>query len=273
MNSLVERYSPVRPDAELRIVVQAEHGVSCGAHHDLELVEVVRARRIARGRDRDALIPAKPEQERGARLERSERELREDPAPRLVVVEHDRVAVVVLAANAQRIARVVHRARPDRHVGQRTEHRVPGLLVEDLEGDVVHLDVVLQPYVAVIVGWPGHEAGEDGVVEIAHALEARTGRWRNRRAEVELGNGVGGGRLRRGQQPSRLSRLSPLSQDIQAIDGLPDLGCRATPTRQRGEGRGRVDVTEPIALTEEEAIDHDGAVVFGTARRREGERQ
>ena len=109
------------------------------------------------------------------------------------------------------IAVRVHGARPDGHVGQGAEDTGSGLLVEDLERDVVHLHVVARTYVAVVVGRPDHEAGGEAVVVVANPLEAGSRCGGQRGPESELGHGVGD----RAPEPrpagaSRRRRPSPL---------------------------------------------------------------
>ena len=113
-----------RPDAELGIVVELR------LVHE-ELVCAPARGRIARIRDRDALVE-RP-------LARAvERELRDHPALRELVVEHDRVAVVVRAAERpsrkDRVARgrghdLSARLRVDRVVGVDPFHVVVGAYV------------------------------------------------------------------------------------------------------------------------------------------------
>ena len=136
---------PVRPHAELRVVVEDAAG-------DDVVVAEPRAGRVAGLRHRDALV----ERRRGG-------ELAEHPPVRHVVVEDDRVAVVPgLAVPAE--------AGPQRVVGERAQEALSRPAV-DREDQVHGLHVVVGADVPVGVRGRGTRADRGLVVVVVQALE------------------------------------------------------------------------------------------------------
>ena len=150
----------VLPDPELRVVEEVRA--------EVEVVAVVGAGRVARSRDGDALFG------RGAGRKRARGavELADHPAAGELVVEHDRVALVLGLAEAAEPA-------PERRDRNRAEQR-GAALVEDLEGGVDDLDVLRLAGLAVRVGREAR-AGH----RLVHALEGQ-----RRRGHVRGGRRV-----------------------------------------------------------------------------------
>jgi hypothetical protein len=119
----------VGPDAQLGIVVQQVA--------ERVLVELVRSRRIGGLRDRDAL-------RKGPALEAGERELRQHPAVRQLVVDRDRVAVVCQRA-------VAAEAREQQVAEDRPRQALAVGLAVDGEGGVDPLHVLRLAHGAVRV--------------------------------------------------------------------------------------------------------------------------
>ena len=118
-----------RPDAELRIVVEL-------GRVDGEVVRAPACGRVARVRDRDALVERRD-------VAADEGELGRDPAVRELIVEHDRVSV------AQRGA--MRRAREEPGVDRRGRDHLRPRLCPDREVLVDDLHVVVRAHVAVRV--------------------------------------------------------------------------------------------------------------------------
>ncbi len=133
-----------RPHAELRVIVQDVRV------RIVELVRHPRARGVARVRHRDAL--------REPGLAEVQRELRDDPHVGVLVVDHDRVAIVVRGAELLG-RRVEHRRHEDGPIDLRP---VGGVV--DRERDVHHLQVVAAAHVAVRV-WRHELEGVRGRTE------------------------------------------------------------------------------------------------------------
>ena len=146
----------VRPDAVLRIVREVVAAVHVLLRD--ERVAVVRARRVAARRDRDAVV------ERQSRIvEPARRELAEEPAVGGLVVEDDRIT--------RGIGAVLDReAGPERAGVDRAEQLVPGL-VPDAEHEIDHLDVVVRANVPDGIGRIDPEAEDVEVVRVAQPLE------------------------------------------------------------------------------------------------------
>ena len=141
----------------------------------VEGVPEERARRVARGRDRDALICR----------DAGPGELADQPAIRELVVEDHRVAIAVGLAHAAE-------PTPDRRDADRAEHRCPGRLVPDLVAVVDDLDELRRAGLAIRIG-RGTEAGDAGERDPVEVL-ARGGH--RRRGGSRLDDRVSGVRER-----------------------------------------------------------------------------
>ena len=165
---------PVRPDAELRVVVQ---GPRRG-----DRVEVPAAvDRVAGLRDGEALEGAGRVDDVAGAVE-LEGEVRDDPAVLVAVVEHDGIAEVVGVAEVPEVPLAHERVERERR------DAVPVRLVVDADRDVDRLDVVVRADVAV------------GVRRVALAPVG----------EVEAGEVGVGGRSRRGEHLAPLDHLRQL---------------------------------------------------------------
>ncbi len=145
----------VRPDADLRVVVEPAR------RREHVVVEVVRPERVRRLRHREALVAA---------LGGEQRELGEHPAVSELIVDDDRISVVL------RLARAAE-AGPRRVARRRPGHEVAALVI-DRDRQVDPLDVVVGADVAVDVGWPHLEADGRGVVGVRQTVEAQGRRGR-----------------------------------------------------------------------------------------------
>ncbi len=204
----------VGPDAEFRIVV----GFVVGQD---EVVDVIRARRIRRRRDRNELVlPA------GRRLNA---ELREQPAVRERVVQDDGIAVVGSGAGGADGGEEIAD-------GEERSQRGPRLRIDADQG-VHHLHVVVGADVAVRVRRDGRAAAEDRrVVAGAHPREIDGGRGHGRRG-------------RRGQLQRRVrrpSRPAALALRVALVDPLPHARMRRghegrRPCRHLAERQGHAE--------------------------------
>jgi hypothetical protein len=178
----------VAPDSVLRIVGEVVPG--------REGVPVVGARRIARRRDRDAVVE---QVERLVRIvDAAGRELGEDPAIRELIVDHDRIARGLRAL-------VDRKSGPQRAGVDRPEEARAGLGV-DGEHEVHHLDVMVRADVAHRVRRVDAEAEEIEVVLVAQPLEVLD-RGRNRQRRCRSLEG-------------RVARVADI------FDGPPTLGAQ-----------------------------------------------